>query len=321
MFFRVRLRTPYAVTALGVEKMIERYAPGVEHMLPFHLVTRGPIFFELEGSDEPLRLDDGDIIVLPHGTNHNLTDRPGSPPVPVTELQHAVSGSPPLLDWGGGGDPTEALCGFFHCDSRLFNPLLNALPDVVVIRSDPERSPWLAATLERAFIESAESRAGGNAMVGRLTELLFLEVVQRYVEDGDAAGWLGALGDPLVGAALAQLHEDPGRPWTLEEIAGEVGASRSLISERFSQTVGMSPIRYLTAWRMELAAQLLAESDDPIADIAARIGYESEASFSRAFKRHTGEPPTAWRKQRSQAADGAEVGSGASGPGAFTTAS
>ncbi|MQA00151.1 MAG: helix-turn-helix domain-containing protein [Dehalococcoidia bacterium] len=277
--------------------MIEEHAPGVQHMLPFHLVTRGPIWFDVPGF-ESIRLDDGDVIVLPHGADHSLTDRPGTPGVPVAELRHAVKGYPPTLAWGGQGEPSEALCGFFHCNGRLFNPLLAALPEVLVVRHDPARSPWLTATLERTFDETLEARAGGAALIGRLTELLFLEVVQRYVEDCDGTGWLSALNDPVVGAALDRLHARPDYPWTLDELAREVGASRSTLSDRFTTVVGLSPIRYLIAWRMELAAERLEDTRDRIAEIAAAIGYDSEASFNRAFKRHTGEPPASWRRRQ-----------------------
>lgn len=298
LFFRARLRPPYAVTASGVDEIIEEYAPGVRYMLPFHLVTCGPIWFDVEGTPEPVCLDNGDIIVLPHGNTHSLADRPGQPAVPVRQLDHAIFGDPPTLDWGGDGAPTEVLCGFFHCNTHLFNPLVSALPDVLVIRHDPVRSAWLTATMHRAFDETLKTRAGGSAMVSRLTELLFLEVVQRYLEEGEPHGWLGALQDPVVQPVLAQFHSDPGRPWTLSTLATEVGASRSILAERFTQALGMSPIRYLTAWRMELAAQRLAETSEPITEIAATLGYESEAAFSRAFKRHTGESPAAWRRDR-----------------------
>lgn len=298
MFFRVRLSSPYAVTALGVEGIVQKYAPGVQQLLPFHLVTRGPIWFDIEGAEAPLRLDDGDIIVLPRGATHSLTDRPGSPATSVTQLQSYIEGYPPTLIWGGNGECSEALCGFFHYRSRLFDPLLDALPEVLVIRHDPARSPWLTATLEHTFTESVEGRAGGEAIVARLVELLFLEVVQRYLEDGDGAGWLAALSDPIVGAALSHLHAQPERPWTLEALSHEVGASRSTLAERFSNSVGLSPIRYLTEWRMELAAQRLEQTRDTVAEVAVTVGYDSEAAFSRAFKRHAGEPPAAWRRRQ-----------------------
>ena len=296
MFFRVRLRAPYAVGALGVRDMIEQYAPGVAHMLPFHLVTRGPMWFEVDGA-EPVLLEEDDIIVLPHGADHSLTDRPGSPAISVRELGFAIDGFPQTLEWGGGGEPAEAMCGFFHCNGRLFNPLLDALPGVVVIRHDSERTPWLAAMLRQAFDETIETRPGGAALIARLTELLFLEVVQQHLTDGGRRGWLGALNDPIAGAALAVLHAQPERTWTLESIAREIGTSRSVLAERFAAAVGLSPIRYLSAWRMELAAQRLEETTDTIGEIAASIGYDSEAAFNRAFKRHTGEPPAAWRRR------------------------
>lgn len=173
---------------------------------------------------------------------------------------------------------------------------------MLVIRHDPERSPWLTATLQRTFDETLGARAGGAALFARLTELLFLEVVQRYLEDGDSTGWLGALSDPIVGAALTRFHIEPERPWTLDGLAHEVGASRSMLSERFTEAVGLSPIRYLTSWRMELAAQRLEETSDPITEIAAATGYDSEAAFNRAFKRHTGEPPAAWRRRQQTSA-------------------
>jgi hypothetical protein len=161
MFFRVQLRPPFAITAMGAERMLETFAPGARHMLPFHLVTRGPIWFDVAGS-ESVSLDAGDIIVLPHGADHCLTHEPGTPAVPVAEILHEAQGSPPLLEWGGGGEPTGALCGFFHFSGQLFNPLLSALPEVLIVRHDPARSPWLTATLERTFDETLEERPGGG---------------------------------------------------------------------------------------------------------------------------------------------------------------
>lgn len=301
MFFRARLRAPYAVTADGVDEVIRAHAPDALQVIPFHLVTRGPIWFEVEGS-EPVYLEDGDIIVLPGGAAHSLMDRLGQPPVPVSELVEFVSGTPETLDWGGDGHQAEALCGFFRLDSRLFNPLLQALPPVLVIPHDEARSSWLTATLERAFVESTDQRAGHSAMIARLTELLFLDVVQRHLDAGAAEGWLAALNDPVVGAALAHLHARPNHPWTLDELARASSASRSSLAERFAARVGVSPMRYLTEWRMELAAQRLEETSDPVGAIAVDAGYESEAAFNRAFKRHTGEPPAAWRRRRIEAA-------------------
>lgn len=296
MFFRAQLRAPFAITAMGVEQLIEEYAPGVQQLIPFHLVTEGSIWFEVEGQAEPLRLEHGDIIVLPGGAIHHLTDAPGSTPSPAEVLADRVRGDPPTAQWGGQGATSEALCRFFQYNSRLFNPLLRALPPVLVVRNDSERAPWITATLQRAFTETNDHRVGRAAMVGRLTELLFLEVVQRYLEEGDASGWLGALNDPIVSTALATLHTAPDRPWTLDALAREAGTSRSTLAERFSERLGTSPMRYLMEWRIELAAQRLQETDDSVLAVANAFGYDSEAAFNRAFKRLTGQPPAAWRR-------------------------
>ncbi|MFT7520264.1 MAG: AraC-like DNA-binding protein [Kiritimatiellia bacterium] len=299
MFFRVNLSAPFGISAMGAETMLDTFAPGAAHILPFHLVTQGPIWIDVPGNDSVL-LEKGDIIVMPHGASHSLCDVSGTEPVPVISLKDQVSGFPPTLTSGGDGPESRALCGFFHCNGRLFNPLMESLPEVVVIRQDPDRTPWLAATMERAFSETMASRPGGDALIERLTGLLFLEVVQRYLEQNHTSGWLAGLSDPIVSKALGLLHARPERDWTVESLARRVGSSRSVLSERFSATVGKSPIKYLTAWRMELAAIRLLDTDDAIIDIAEDTGYESEASFGRAFKRHSGRPPGTWRKQQKE---------------------
>ncbi len=297
LFFRVQLRPPYSVTAMDGDQLLEQYAPHAREMLPFHLVTSGPIWFEVAGA-EPVLLNDGDIIMMPHGTSHSLMDRPGSPPIPVGELQHAFSGPLPTLQWGGDGPAAEALCGFFHTSTQLFNPLIDALPDVLVIPHEPDAESPVASMLKRAFEDTFAERPGAAALMERLTELLFLEIAQRHLADGQSSGLIGGLSDPLVAEALRLIHAEPSRHWTLEMLGEAVGASRSMLSERFTSLVGLSPIRYLSAWRMELAAQRLSETQDPIAEIAAAVGYESEAAFNRAFKRHVGDPPGSWRRQR-----------------------
>jgi AraC-like DNA-binding protein len=297
MFFRLRLSAPYSITAMGAESMLEVFAPGARHILPFHLVTQGPLCVDVEGHGL-VTLEKGDIIVLPHGAAHVICHKPGTNPVSVADLRDQVTGSPPTLVIGGDGEEAKALCGFFHCNGRLFNPLMDSLPPVVVIRQDPDRTPWLVATIERTFTETLEQRPGGAALVERLTGLLFLEVVQRYLEQHSASGWLAGLSDPQVGKALGLLHAQPARDWTVEQLAQRCGTSRSVLAARFSATVGQSPIKYLTTWRMELAAIRLLESNDSMQDVAEDVGYESEASFSKAFKRQVGLPPGAWRKQQ-----------------------
>ena len=296
MFFRVQVREPYAVGASGVAEVLEAHAPDATHVMPFHLVTRGRMWFDIEGADS-VCLDEGDIVVLPHGAPHSVTDTPGRPAIPVGDLGHAIEGTPPTLRWGGNGAEAGAVCGFFRSEGRVFNPLIESLPEVLVIRRRADRAAWVAATLERTFNETLETRPGSSALVERLTELLFIEVVQRYVEEQDARGWLGALNDPVVGKSLALLHAEPARHWSLDDLASAVGASKSMLSQRFTDALARSPMRYLAAWRMEVASHLLLNSRDSIATIASAVGYESEAAFNRAFRRHVGEPPAAWRRR------------------------
>lgn len=302
MFFRVRLSPPYAVSSLRAGDIAATFAPGAVRILPFHLVTRGPIWVEVEGVAEASRLEEGDVIVLPRGAAHSLTDRPGSPPIPVFDLEDHMEGLPPTLVWGGDGQPAEALCGFFQTEGRLFNPLVDALPDVLVVHRGDPGADWLATTLRRTYGELAQQRPGGAALARRLTESLFVEVIQRHLADHGAAGWFGALADPVAGPALARIHADPARHWSVEDLATEIGVSRTVLADRFAATVGLSPIRYLTSWRLELAGQRLLETHDSVAEVALAVGYESEAAFNRAFKRMTGQPPAAWRRSQRNAA-------------------
>ncbi len=298
MFFQVALRPPFAVWSMEHEALRAHYGAGADHVLPFHMVTAGRIWFETRGH-APVALEAGDLIALPRGTPHALTDRPGRSPVPVAQLEDQVRGYPPTLHHGGDGEEARALCGFFRCSGRLFNPLLEALPEQLVVRRDPARTPWVWSTLQRAFLSGLDDEPGAAALVERLTELLFVDVVQAHLRQAPAAGWLAGLADPLVGRALAELHAAPAHPWTVEELARRVGRSRSALADRFRELVGMSVIKYLTAWRMELASQQLLTTQHSVAEVAHAVGYTSEAALNRAFKRHVGEPPATWRRARS----------------------
>ncbi len=199
------------------------------------------------------------------------------------------------------GDPEGAaahfVCGFLGCDARPYNPLLAALPRV--IRVSDHTGGTLAAYVQFALAESKEPRIGGQGVLGRLSELMFVDVVRRYLETlpADRRDWLAGLRDPFIGRALAALHRNPVRSWTIESLARNVGLSRSALAERFTQFVGRPPMQYLTNWRMQLAANYLRSGMESVAVIANRVGYESEAAFSRAFKKVVGTPPGQWRKQ------------------------
>jgi AraC-like DNA-binding protein len=209
-----------------------------------------------------------------------------------------------IVEDGGGAERLELVCGFLGCDLRPFNPLLASLPRTLHVpgaaagAGDP-----LEKLLEFTFAESREARAGGECVRLRLSELLFIEVVRRHLAalPAEQQGWLAGLRDPVVGRALALLHERPGHAWTLEELARDAGASRSVLAKRFAHLVADSPMQYLTRWRMQIAASLLAEGGK-VAAVAREVGYDSEAAFSRAFKKTAGVPPAAWRRERAAVA-------------------
>jgi transcriptional regulator GlxA family with amidase domain len=192
----------------------------------------------------------------------------------------------------------DLVCGFLGCDARPYNPLLAALPRSVVVRGIA--TGWLAEFPRQVVAEAWQNRAGGDTMLTRMAELMFVEMVRRYSEElsPQQTGWLAGLRDSLVAAALAELHARPAHPWTLADLARAVATSRTVLSERFVQTVGLPPIQYLTEWRLQLAAEQLAGGSKKVAAVAAEVGYESEAAFSRAFKRRTGHAPAGWRRMR-----------------------
>jgi AraC-like DNA-binding protein len=210
---------------------------------------------------------------------------------------------------GGGGFPyTQLVCGFLGCDAHPFNPVLAALPRLVHLRR-PAADDGLAHLIDFALAESAQTRSGGRCVLLGLSELMFVEVVRRYLATlpAEQAGWLAGLRDPVVGRALALLHGQPAAAWTLERLARETGTSRSTLADRFAHFVGHPAMQYLARWRMQLAAALLAEGAAKVCAVALDVGYDSEAAFSRAFKRIVGMPPADWRRRRAERGGGALV--------------
>ncbi|HYP86868.1 MAG TPA: AraC family transcriptional regulator, partial [Polyangiaceae bacterium] len=201
---------------------------------------------------------------------------------------------------GGGPEKARVICGFLGCDARPFNPLLATLPRVIHLRARPA-DDVLRSLVELAVIESAQPRPGGDCALSRLSELLFVEVVRRYVAQlpPGGVGWFAGLRDENVGRALQKLHQRPTHDWSLEGLAKECGLSRSVLAERFAHLVGVPPIQYLAKWRIQLAASLLRSGKSSLAEIADQVGYGSEAALSRAFKRQVGIAPALYRRAES----------------------
>lgn len=299
IFFDIHASDPWVAETPPGKAIVGAMFPGAEHLICYHVITRGDCWASVPG--EPLiKLAAGDIIVLPHGDTHVLSSTPGlrrSPDMSLYRLP-ADGKLPVSLSMGDPqGASAHFVCGFLACDARPYNPLLGALPRVLRVS---DQAGTLAAYAQIAVAESKEQRIGGACVLGHLSELMFVDVVRRYLESlpADRADWLAGLRDPFVGRALAAMHRSPARDWTIEALAQEASLSRSALAERFTQFVGKPPMQYLMNWRMQLAANHLRSGMESIAAIADRVGYESEAAFSRAFKKAVGSPPSAWRKRR-----------------------
>jgi len=276
--------------------------PGAQRVIEYHLIARGSCWGNAVGR-EPLRLREGDVIMFPQGDAHVLSSAPGMREVPdLSAFVRPPGPLPVFYELGGGGaERTRIVCCFLGCDERPYNPLLPALPSVIHLSAtgSPAASGWLGTLLGIAAREAGRARPGAENVVARLSELIFVETIRQYLETlpPDQAGWLSGLRDPVIGRALAALHGDPAQPWTVEQLARCVGVSRSVLAERFTALVGEPPMQYLALWRMQLASRLLAEGGH-VAAVASAVGYESEAAFSRAFKKRMGDAPVTWRRRR-----------------------
>ncbi len=302
VFFAVDASSPWVAEAPPAREIGPFIMPGVEHVIEYHVVASGTCWGGLV--DEPaLKLNTGDIIVFPQGDPHILSSAPGMRGEPSLEAVRAVvRGRVPLAMslQGGGAERARLVCGFLGCDARPFNPLLATLPRVIHLRAT-EGDSVLRGLVELAVVESAEPRPGGDCTLSRLSELLFVEVVRRYVAQlpPEGVGWFAGLRDDNVGRALTKLHQNPSHDWSLEELARACGLSRSVLAERFAALVGIPPIQYLAQWRIQLAASLLRSGKSSLAEIAERVGYGSEAALSRAFKRQLGIAPALYRRAES----------------------
>jgi AraC-like DNA-binding protein len=292
-FFRAAASGPWAIEAAAARELSPRILPGSEHLISYHVVLTGRCWGGVKG--QPLvPLEAGDVILFPHGHAHVMSSGPeaGTNLLPI----HAVPRFPRSSEFGDTSQPDVTLvCGFFGCDLAPFNPLCASLPSQLRMRG---LSEGLVGIFARQVVEETMAgRAGADSMLTRLAELMFIEVLRCHLESlpTGQGGWFAGIHDPLVGRALALLHERPGHHWTLAELATGAASSRSSLAERFTQLVGVPPMQYLAQWRMQVAAGLLKETSAKVATVAAEVGYESEAAFSRAFKKATGVAPGTWR--------------------------
>ena len=302
IFFDVHASDPWAAETPAGREIVGRMFPTAEHLICYHAITQGTCWAAVAG-EAPLLLRAGDVVVIPHGHAHVLSSTPG------LRGEHDVSRyrAPnelelPVTISMGGGAPESAgfVCGFLGCDVRPYNPLLGALPRVFKV-SDPVDGP-LGAYVQIALMESKRPRIGSQSVLGRLSELMFVDVIRRYLETlpADRLDWLAGLRDPYIGRALGEIHRNPAADWSLESLARRVAMSRSAFAEHFTRFVGTPPMQYLTNWRMQVAAGQLLSTTDSVTAVANSVGYDSEAAFSRAFKKLAGRSPLLWRKTHSR---------------------
>jgi AraC-like DNA-binding protein len=303
--------TPWCIVVPANSPLCSNYLPSSDRVISFHLLTEGSCLASLpDDAGCALQVDAGEVIVVPQGDTHLLGSSIDLAPeymAPLLADQVSLNpGGVMTLAHGGTGAGTRMICGFLAAQDIWKNPLLAALPRLFKVGMRGSRASWLESSLRFATEEVGSHRAGSSTVLAKLAELLFVEAVRCHVDTmpSDGTGWLAGLRDRLVGRVLALMHARPAHPWTVEDLARQVGMSRSALAQRFTDLIGVPPMQYLARWRLQLAAQRLRLSNRPLAVVAEEVGYESEAAFNRAFKREFGMPPATWRRTATRNAGG-----------------
>ena len=301
-YFDISAQAPWSVHSPARDLILPRILPGADRLIAYHVVTSGRCYASLNGGEAVL-LEAGEVVMFTNADPHVMSSGAGMRAESTTAdmIDIAEAGLLPfhINLMNGGAESARLVCGYLACDAKPFNPLLDALPPMLKA-GDPGRNDngWLGQFIHFAVAEVAEKRAGSESVLTKLSELMFIDVVRRYIEalPLQNSGWLAGLRDPAVGKALALIHARPSFNWTIEGLARQCGTSRTVMAERFMQFVGTPPMHYLAKWRMQVASEMLNRGNANMATIAAEVGYESEAAFSRAFKKLVGQAPATWRR-------------------------
>lgn len=304
-YFNAEFSAPWGVAAPAAPELAPALAPGAPHLIIYHLVIEGSAFARMEGAPS-IPLVPGDVVIFPHGDAHFLASESAAEETRQTPavIEKILSRELSLLQTGGGGKTTRFVCGYMTCDPQLSRPILSGLPPVFKVNVRTDRSgQWLESSILHLVEETGSCTVGSEAMLAKLSEALFVDTLRRYVAGlpQQQTGWLAGARDPAVGKGLGLLHSRIDHPWTIAELAKEVGVSRSALVERFTRYLSEPPMTYLTRWRLQLAARSLTRTPKSVAEIAADVGYDSEAAFNRAFKREFGSPPARYRREHRNA--------------------
>lgn len=308
IYFDVRPRNPWVAETPDISSICSKVMPEFEHVISFHIMLEGGCWAQLgdQPADSAVQIAAGDAVIFPRGDSHVLGSERGHRAEPNYGIYYRPKDRPlPFIlnELGGNGEPARFICGYLGCDARPFNPILDALPRLLHVRASDTGGNLTRDLMRMALQENEHPRAGGETILSKLSELMFLQAVRQHI-DGlpiESTGWLSGLRDRHVGLALRLMHGRPAERWTLETLAREVGLSRSAFAERFAELMHVPPMHYLGNWRLQLAAELLERHGKSIAQAAAEVGYESEAAFNRAFKKQVGVPPGSWRRSRMSA--------------------
>jgi AraC-like DNA-binding protein len=301
VFLDARFTAPWSVAGRVEPEEIRAFIERPSHVIGFHYLVSGRMIARVAGGDA-IEVKAGEIVLTPRNDHHILASAANLAPIPAAVVVGDGAGISQIAH-GGGGDETRMVCGYLGSDCRD-NPVVASLPPLLKLNvGATPGGAWIAQSFAFAAQQLAEGAVGASTVISKLSELMFVEAVRRHVETlpPEQTGWLAGLRDPAVGKALALMHTEPARDWTAEGLADAVNLSRSAFAERFTCLLGQPPMRYLTNWRMQLAAHKLRENRETVSQIAFDVGYESEASFTRAFRREMGAPPATWRKQTAPA--------------------
>ncbi len=300
LFFNAEFSAPWCVASSQSSGIAALLCPGASHVIIYHYLTDGRACAQLpDGSRRDL--GPGDVVVFPHGDAHSLGNGAGRPADALKIFAKNLSNGLKVARYGGGGELTKFVCGYMACDPSLSEVVLAALPSMFVVNiANDSAGQWLANSIQFSVREAGGPGTGSDVVLARLSEVLFVETLRRFIHDlpDRQKGWLAGARDPVVGEALALLHKDPAHPWTIAELAHQVGVSRTRFAERFRHFLGEPPMAYLARWRLKLAAEMLESSGANVGEVAAAVGYASEAAFNRVFKREFGCPPAQFRRSR-----------------------